>query len=157
MPHARAGGGAHPFLDSHWRLHRYSPFKRFVTEPYPCATDFRPGIRGEGDSAPAEWVRGWVIDSGLVGSTDFWEGFRESRRCSRDTHPESYITEYTQYTKIKGGRHRFFGRGVKPSLCRRREQRRFPHEATQAPSLNVECTELVTCPPEKRAETRPNI
>ena len=22
------------------------------------------------------------------------EGFRESRRCSRDTYPESYITEY---------------------------------------------------------------
>ena len=30
-----------------------------------------------------------VIDSGLV-----WEGFRESRTCSRDTYPESYITEY---------------------------------------------------------------
>jgi len=29
-----------------------------------------------------------MIDSGL------WEGFRESRRCSRDTYPESYITEY---------------------------------------------------------------
>jgi hypothetical protein len=28
-----------------------------------------------------------VIDSG-------WEGFCESRRCSRDTYPESYITEY---------------------------------------------------------------
>ena len=24
-----------------------------------------------------------------------WEGFRESRRCSRDTYPESYITECT--------------------------------------------------------------
>ena len=23
-----------------------------------------------------------------------WEGFRESRRCSRDTYPESYIAEY---------------------------------------------------------------
>ena len=23
-----------------------------------------------------------------------WEGYRESRRCSRDTYPESYITEY---------------------------------------------------------------
>ena len=37
-----------------------------------------------------------VIDSGLVGSTDFhWEGCRESRRCSRDIYPESYITKYT--------------------------------------------------------------
>ena len=29
----------------------------------------------------------------------FREGFRETRRCSRDTYPESYITEYTPYTK----------------------------------------------------------
>ena len=47
-----------------------------------------------------------LIDSGLVGSTDFhsshpqgheplWEGYHESRRCTRDTYPESYITKYT--------------------------------------------------------------
>jgi len=36
-----------------------------------------------------------VIDAGLVGSTDLWEGYHESRRCSRDTYPESYITKYT--------------------------------------------------------------
>ena len=24
-----------------------------------------------------------------------WEGCRKSRRCSRDTYPESYITKYT--------------------------------------------------------------
>jgi len=24
-----------------------------------------------------------------------WEGYHESRRCSRDTYPESYITKYT--------------------------------------------------------------
>jgi len=36
-----------------------------------------------------------LIDSGLVGSTAFWEGYRESRRCSRDSYPESYITKYT--------------------------------------------------------------
>ena len=23
-----------------------------------------------------------------------WEGFHESRRCSRDTYPDSYVTEY---------------------------------------------------------------
>ena len=27
--------------------------------------------------------------------SELWEGFRESRRCSRDTYPESYITKYT--------------------------------------------------------------
>ena len=35
--------------------------------------------------------------------TDFW--YRESRRCSRDTYPESYITEYVLIyeDKIQGG------------------------------------------------------
>ena len=35
-----------------------------------------------------------LIDSGLVGSSDC-EGCRESRRCSRDTFPESNITKCT--------------------------------------------------------------
>ena len=38
-----------------------------------------------------------VIDSGLADSTDvsfIREGFPEIRRCSRDTHPESYTTRY---------------------------------------------------------------
>ena len=39
-----------------------------------------------------------MMDSGLVGSTDLHsshsqEGYHESRRCSRDTYPESYITK----------------------------------------------------------------
>ena len=32
-----------------------------------------------------------VVHSGLIG----WEGYHESRRCSRDTYPETYITKYT--------------------------------------------------------------
>jgi len=32
------------------------------------------------------------------------EGFRESRRCSRDTYPESYITEYTLVYEDKTAR-----------------------------------------------------
>ena len=44
-----------------------------------------------------------MIDSGLVGSTDFRSSHpqghepehHESRRCSRDSYPESYITKYT--------------------------------------------------------------
>jgi len=27
-------------------------------------------------------------------------GYRESRRCSRDTYPESYITEYTSIRRL---------------------------------------------------------
>ena len=44
---------------------------------------------------PFRWTAELVlmIDSGLVGP--LWEGCRESRRCSRDTYPESYINEYT--------------------------------------------------------------
>ena len=30
-----------------------------------------------------------------------WEGCRESRRCSRDTYPESYITKYTIIRRLK--------------------------------------------------------
>ena len=31
----------------------------------------------------------------------FWEGYRETRRCSRDTYAESYITKYTSIRRLK--------------------------------------------------------
>ena len=34
-----------------------------------------------------------LVDRLRVGWLNEWEGFRESRRCSRDTYPESYISE----------------------------------------------------------------
>jgi len=34
--------------------------------------------------------RPWFDRLGVV-----WEGYHESRRCSRDTYPESYTTKYT--------------------------------------------------------------
>ena len=41
---------------------------------------------------PGPWYKcvnfGVMIDSGLV-------GYHESRRCSRDTYPESYVTQCT--------------------------------------------------------------
>ena len=44
------------------------------------------------------------IDSGLIDSTDFSGplrgGYRESRRCSRVTYPESYITDYTSVRRL---------------------------------------------------------
>ena len=43
--------------------------------------------------APSTRTTTHVIDSGLVGSTDFH--YHESRRCSRDNFPESYITKYS--------------------------------------------------------------
>ena len=39
-----------------------------------------------------------LIDSGLVGSTNFH--YHGSRRCSRDTYPESYITKYTSIRRL---------------------------------------------------------
>ena len=68
------------------------------------------------DSAQVDMVGGWytsvncgaVIDSGFVGSTDVHsslpqghEGYHESRRCSRDTYPESYITKSTSIREKK--------------------------------------------------------
>ena len=40
-----------------------------------------------------------------------WAGFRESRKCSRDTYPESYITKFTTYTR-DGYRHSHGGEGA---------------------------------------------
>jgi len=60
-----------------------------------------PGSDDEGGRGPCTGVGLMaMIDSGLVGSTHthagpLWEGYHESRRFSRDTYPESYITKYT--------------------------------------------------------------
>ena len=35
----------------------------------------------------------YMLDCLIKSSLSFREGFRESRRCSKDTYPESYITE----------------------------------------------------------------
>ena len=49
-----------------------------------------------------------LAQSGATFSTKFlntidrlWEGYHESGRCSRDAFPESYITKYATYIKIK--------------------------------------------------------
>ena len=41
-----------------------------------------------------------VDNSGANESDRLWEGCRESRRCSRDTYPESYITKYTSIQRL---------------------------------------------------------
>ena len=43
--------------------------------------------------------------------TQSWLAYRESRRCSRDTYPASYITKYTSIRRFKAHRqHRRRGR-----------------------------------------------
>ena len=67
--------------------------------------------RGMGNTVPHQIHS--MTDSGLVGSTDFhslhpqghepehhWEGNRESRRCTRGTFPESYITKCTSMRRF---------------------------------------------------------
>jgi len=65
---------------------------------------YHPRIEGQRDpgTPPSGQIRHlWgEVESDLVGST---EGFCESRRCSWDTYPESYITEYTSVCEEKEG------------------------------------------------------
>ena len=46
----------------------------------------------------------WSRDHTLAGP--LWEGCRESRRCSKDTYPESYITRYTSIRRYSARRAR---------------------------------------------------
>ena len=81
MPAANAGGGRDVravvkiIKDSHVRQSRPDPDLGFRVD----------GLR----------------DHTLVGP--LWEGYHESRRCSRDTHPESYITKYDSIRRERGG------------------------------------------------------
>jgi hypothetical protein len=60
------------------------------------------------DRLKVGWLNGFFIhqahasrDQTLTGP--LWEGFRESRRYSMNTYPESYITEYTLVDEDKAG------------------------------------------------------
>ena len=44
---------------------------------------------------PSELSRRASVEESPPSAGSQWEGYRESRRCSRDTYPETYITEYT--------------------------------------------------------------
>jgi len=57
----------------------------------------------------------------LNGFSFLWEGYRESRRCSRDTYPESCITNYTSAgRRVQGSGFRVQGTGrrVQGAGCR---------------------------------------
>ena len=47
-----------------------------------------------------------LVDRLRVGWFNGWEGYHESRRCSRDNYPESYITKHTSIPRkadVTGG------------------------------------------------------
>ena len=50
-----------------------------------------------------------------------WEGCRESRRCSRDTYPETYITKYTSMRRKEPG----LAKLVRPNRLRLSNVKRF--------------------------------
>ena len=56
----------------------------------PCSPNrfrFSTCVTGVGVKEVVRLRVGWL--------NGFWERHRDSRRCSRDTYPESHITEYT--------------------------------------------------------------
>ena len=54
-----------------------------------------PSSLGRGAMAAAQDGAAPLIDADRLWVGWLWEGCRESRRCSRDAYPESYITKYT--------------------------------------------------------------
>jgi len=52
---------------------------------------------------------GWLHGVSFITSMPAWEEFRESKRCPRDTYPESYISECALSYEKKGGWLRSFG------------------------------------------------
>ena len=85
----------------------------------------------------------WTV-SALDNFTDtpLGERFRESRRCSRETYPESHITEYAQYTKITSA-------STESAACRTRRlivwKRRFYPKLSGYVSGYVLHSMLVAC------------
>ena len=47
---------------------------------------------------------GFLVGGGGLASGPLWEGHRESRRCSKDTYPESCITKYTSIRRLMNKR-----------------------------------------------------
>ena len=73
----------------------------------------------------------WVIDSGLVGSTDFlWEEFRESKRCSRDTYPESYHRVYFDIRRSIEMRKDTLSASGWPACFKSSQRNTFPYAPT---------------------------
>jgi len=79
-----------------------------------CGLGLRVGGVGVGDLGLKLWGLGFQdeVPVGVLeahASRDhtlagpLWEGCRESRRCSRDTYPESYITKYTSIRRLPVG------------------------------------------------------
>ena len=88
-------------LPNNQRLHCTShatkdvlPLRMEVTECRDLQNRSRANMAHEGRSRPGSGpgFQSKILDGHRVG----WEGCRESRRCLRDTYPESYITKYTR-------------------------------------------------------------
>ena len=59
----------------------------------PLHISLLPSFVGSAESLARQ---GEVLSQGVI----LWEGYHESRRCSRDTYPESYITKFTSIRRV---------------------------------------------------------
>ena len=59
----------------------------------------------------------------VFGVDRLWEGYPESRRCSRDTYPESYITKYTSIRRLWFRPRSFGGQGTRNCMIEWGRQR----------------------------------
>jgi len=67
--------------------------KSSFSRPLACTAGHRiPMSSGDQVGTSHSEMKGWYlrVERGVL-----WEGYRESRRRSTDTYPESYITKYT--------------------------------------------------------------
>ena len=93
--------GPRPLKIPNW-LSLESPFQRF------CATHRRMGdVRLCLRPMAIKPANATLEEGGRAGTLPsvfrvdrLWEGYHESRRCSRDTYPESYITQYTSIRSL---------------------------------------------------------
>ena len=53
-----------------------------------------------------------------VGTHELWEGYLDSRICSRDTYPESYIPKFTSIRRLEVDRDTFSERECPRSVLR---------------------------------------
>ena len=83
--------------DSSERQEKHGPVKGDLIPLWGLAGRRQPCLSPA--ALPADVERWWHIQDSqgqvLVLAFRRWEECRESRRCSRDTDPESYITKYT--------------------------------------------------------------
>ena len=80
-----------------------------MVDGFPLRTSVRGCAWGEGVAAG--------LGPRVLAVSGGWEGYRESRKCSRETYPESYITKYTSIRKFHSFSARCLHSSIPLDLC----------------------------------------